>query len=129
MKVFRAFVFLWLIGCAAALLVAQQPPPASAPPAPASAPPSAPQIAIVAPENGSFVSGPTPLKVRIEPTDAATTVTFFADGRQVCFVAHQPFECEWDAGATISEHQIRAVAALATGGRLVQTVRTKGVGF
>src|SRR5262245_42523815 len=90
---------------------------------------STPQIAITSPENGSFVSGPTLLRVRIEPPDAATTVTFFADGRQVCTLVHQPFECEWDAGATISEHQVRAVGALAAGGRIVSTIRTKGVGF
>src|SRR4029453_4538681 len=90
---------------------------------------SAPQIAIVAPENNSFVSGPTLLRVRIEPQDAATTVTFFADGRQGCFVAHLPFECEWDAGATINPHQIPAAPALPAGGRIVHTIRTKGVGF
>jgi Ca-activated chloride channel homolog len=116
---FRVFVFSWLFGVAMVLDAAQQ----------TSSDGSAPQIAIVAPENNSFVSGPTLLRVRIEPQDAATTVTFFADGRQVCFVAHLPFECEWDAGATISPHQIRAVAALAAGGRIVHTIRTKGVGF
>ena len=117
----RVFVASWHIGVIGmvAAVSAQQAQPTG----------SAPQIAIVSPENGSFVSGATPLQVRIEPADAATTVTFFADGRQVCFVVHQPFECEWDAGATISEHQIRAVAALASGGRIVHTVRTKGVGF
>ena len=40
-----------------------------------------------------------------------------------------PFECDWDAGRTITEHQIRVVATLTAGGRVVQTVRTKGVVF
>jgi VWFA-related protein len=109
-------------GCAAPL--AAQTPAAQAP-----ADASAPQITILSPPNDSFVSGLTPVKVRVEPADAALVVTLFADGRQVCTLTHQPFECEWDAGPTIAEHQVRAVAALAAGGRIVSTVRTKGVGF
>jgi len=115
----RVVVFSTVVGLALGLEAAQQ----------TGSDASAPQIAIVAPENNSFVSGPTVLRVRIEPQDAANAVTFFADGRQVCLVNHPPFECEWDAGATISAHQIRAVAALAAGGRIVHTIRTKGVGF
>jgi VWFA-related protein len=101
------------------------------PPSDAQAPTdrSTPQITIVSPANGSFVSGPTLLRARIDPSDAGRGVTFFADGRQVCAIAQQPYECEWDAGETIAEHQLRAVATLAAGGRIVQTVRTKGVGF
>ena len=90
---------------------------------------SAPQIAIVSPANESFVSGSTLLRARVDPPEAALGVTFFADGRQVCALTRPPFECEWDAGATIAEHQVRVVAALAAGGRIVHTVRTKGVGF
>src|SRR5262245_47310747 len=87
-----------------------------------------PQITIVAPPGGSFVSGPTELRARFDPPDAGVSVTFFADGRQVCSVIHSPFTCEWDAGEAITEHQIRAVGTLAGGGgRIVQTVRTKGV--
>ena len=40
-----------------------------------------------------------------------------------------PFECDWDAGRAIAEHQIRVVATLTAGGRVVQTLRTKGVSF
>ena len=54
---------------------------------------------------------------------------FFVDGRQICVVPAAPFECGWDAGRTISEHQIRIVATLTAGGRVVQTLRTKGVSF
>ena len=60
---------------------------------------------------------------------AATSVVFFVDGRQVCAVSQPPFECEWDAGSGVAEHQVRAVANLAGGGRLVQTVRTKALGY
>lgn len=92
-------------------------------------PATGPQIKIVSPGDESFVSGPTLLRVIADPPNAITTVTFFANGRQVCFANHPPFECEWDAGQTIAEHQIRAVATVAGGGRLVHTVRTKGVGY
>ena len=54
-------------------------------------------------------------------------MTFFVDGRQVCALTRPPFECEWDAGPALGEHQVRAVAALTTGGRAVQTIRTKAV--
>ena len=92
-------------------------------------PATGPQIKIVSPGDESFVSGPTLLRVIADPPNAIITVTFFANGRQVCFANHPPFECEWDAGQTIAEHQIRAVATVEGGGRLVHTVRTKAVGY
>ena len=58
-----------------------------------------------------------------------TGLTFFVNGRQACALTQLPFECEWDAGPAIAEHQVRAVATLKGGGRLVQTVRTKSVGY
>jgi Ca-activated chloride channel homolog len=54
---------------------------------------------------------------------------FFVDGRLVCTVSKPPFECEWDAGTAVSEHQIRVAATLSRGGRIVQTRRTKALGF
>ena len=51
------------------------------------------------------------------------------DGRQVCQAAAAPFECSWEAGVTIVAHQIRVVAELEEGGRLVRTVRTKALGY
>ena len=95
----------------------------------AQAPATGPQFKIVAPDDQAFVSGPTLLRAVAEPPDAVVAVTFFANGRQVCTINHPPFECEWDAGQTITEHQIRAVGTAAAGGRLVHTVRTKGVGY
>jgi VWFA-related protein len=56
-------------------------------------------------------------------------VVFFVDGRLVCTIAKPPFECEWDAGATVAAHQVRVVANLARGGRIIQTTRTKALGF
>jgi VWFA-related protein len=86
-------------------------------------------LAIVAPGEDAYLSGPTVLRARLTPANAASAVTFFVDGRQVCALTREPFECEWDAGPSVSEHQIRAVATLAAGGRVVQTIRTKGIGY
>jgi VWFA-related protein len=93
----------------------------------AQAPDSAPQLKILSPGEDSYVSGPTLLRASIVPPEAAASVTFFVDGRQVCALTHPPFECEWDAGPALGEHQVRAVATLTAGGRAVQTVRTKAV--
>ncbi len=88
-----------------------------------------PQLKILSPGDDSYVSGSTLLRARIDPPEAARGLTFFVDGRQVCALTQGPFECDWDAGAAIAEHQVRAVVALTGGGRVVQTVRTKGVGY
>jgi Ca-activated chloride channel homolog len=101
---------------AAAFVSAQAPSPAS-------------EVHIVSPAEGSYISGPTLLRAHIDPAGAASAVTFFVDGRQVCALTHEPFECEWDVGPIVSEHQVRAVAALSVGGRVVQTLRTKGLGY
>jgi VWFA-related protein len=113
-----ALAWSWPLAVAGAAVSAQNPPAAQAA-----------QLTILAPADASFVSGPTELKASVDPADAVSAVTFFADGRQVCSLQQPPFECEWDAGQAIKEHQIRAVGTLAKGGRVVQTIRTKGVGF
>lgn len=95
----------------------------------ATRPLQSPKLLIVSPAQGSYLSGPTTLKAQIEPDVAGSSVTFFADGRQVCRLTHTPFECPWDAGAAVVEHQIRVVAVLGDGTRVVQTVRTKGVTY
>ena len=88
-----------------------------------------PVLKILSPDDEAFVTGPTLLRATIMPSDGATGVTFFVDGRQVCALTAPPFECDWDAGATITAHQIRAVATVQGGSRIVQTVRTKSVGY
>ena len=93
----------------------------------AQAPDSAPQLKILSPGEDSYVSGPTLLRASIVPAEAAASMTFFVDGRQVCVLTRPPFECEWDAGPALGEHQVRAVATLTAGGRAVQTIRTKAV--
>ncbi len=99
---------------------------AQEPPAPQ---PTAPKLTVLSPVEDSYVSGETMLRASLDPPDAASAVVFFIDGRQRCVVPVAPFECDWDAGRTITEHQIRVVATLTAGGRIVQTLRTKGVSF
>jgi Ca-activated chloride channel homolog len=92
----------------------------------------APTIHITAPTEGTYASGPTRLAVGIEPalrSRDVTQVAFFADGRQVCLVPTPPFQCDWDAGERLVEHQVRVVALLASGERLVDTVRTLGLQY
>jgi VWFA-related protein len=89
-------------------------------------------LRIASPTEGSYVSGPTRLVAVIDPPSAAREVTqirFFAGPQQVCTLTGPPFECEWDAGERVAEHQIRAVAVLRSGVQIVQTVRTKGVAY
>ena len=87
------------------------------------------ELSILSPDADAYVSGPIQLRARLQPANVAATLTFFVDGRQVCVLTAAPWQCEWDAGSRIAEHQVRAVAALNGGGRLVQTVRTKSVGY
>jgi Ca-activated chloride channel family protein len=115
--------------CAASVLAAAAGVALLAAPQAPQAPAVDAQLQIVSPEGGAYVSGLTLLQARIEPAASAATVTFFVDGRQVCTLIHPPFECEWDAGQAIGEHQVRAVGTLLGGGRIVQTVRTKGVSY
>ena len=85
----------------------------------------APVVQILSPEPGSLVNGVTTLRAGIEPADGVGSVTFFVDGRQVCEMTQPPFECEWDAGGDVKEHQVRLAVALTAGGRVTRTVRTK----
>ena len=95
----------------------------------AQAPAAAPQITILSPGEDAYVTGSTLLRATIAPADTVTGVTFFVDGRQVCALTAPPFECDWDAGAAITAHQVRVVATVKGGTRIVQTVRTKSVGY
>jgi Ca-activated chloride channel homolog len=92
-------------------------------------PADAPQVKIVAPTEDAYLTGSTQLKATVSPADAVNGVTFFVDGRQVCALTAPPFECDWDAGAAITAHQVRAVATIKGGARIVHTIRTKTVGY
>ena len=86
-------------------------------------------VQLTAPSGDAYVTGPTPLVARIDPVGAATRVVFYADGRVVCTLTRAPFECSWDAGGSVVEHEIRLVVSLADGGRVVRTARTKGLAY
>lgn len=91
--------------------------------------PPAPEVQLLAPADGGYISGANQLRARVEPADATTSVVFYADGRVVCTLTRAPFECDWDAGRSVVEHEIRLVVNLAGGGRVVRTARTKGVAY
>jgi len=103
--------------CAAALLHAQMPTA------------GAPVLEIVSPTADAYLSGATLLRANVTPAAAASRVLFYVDGRQVCQSAAEPFECSWEAGSTVVARQIRVVAELTAGGRVVRTVRTKALGY
>jgi len=84
------------------------------------------RIKIVSPEEDGIISGPTMLRAEVTPQDAAVMVTFFVDGKQACRADKPPFECEFDVGQAIAQHQVRATAA-GGGVRVVDTVVTKGL--
>ena len=86
-------------------------------------------VVISSPSADAYVSGPTPLRVSIDPSVQVRNVTFFVDGRQFCSLSEVPFECDWDAGSTISAHLIRLVVTPLEGDRIIKTMRTKGLGY
>jgi Ca-activated chloride channel homolog len=89
-----------------------------------------PTVVILSPRADDFISGPIVLKARVEPASRRPErMTFFADGRVVCTIERQPFECAWDAGASVIEHHVRVVAAFEGGSRAVANVRTKDAGY
>jgi Ca-activated chloride channel family protein len=91
--------------------------------------PAAPQLKILSPDEDTYVTGVTPLRASVTPSETVSGLVFFVDGRQVCALTKAPFECEWDAGQAITTHQVRAVATVNGGARIVQTLRTKSVGY
>ena len=89
---------------------------------------TAPIFEIRFPAADTFLTGPVVLRTVVDPPSAVTRVNFFVDGREVCVVTQPPFECDWNAGPDVAERQVRVVATLTTGNRLVRTVRTQGLG-
>jgi Ca-activated chloride channel homolog len=89
----------------------------------------APSLEIVSPTADAYISGSTTFRAAVTPSGAARRVLFSVDGRQICETTAPPFECSWEAGPSITAHQVRAVAELAAGGRIVRTVRTRELGY
>ena len=91
--------------------------------------PAAAVLEITAPTPDAYLSGATTFRATVTPSEAAARVLFSVDGRQVCETSTAPFECSWEAGSSITAHQVRAVAELVGGGRVVRTVRTRELGY
>lgn len=89
------------------------------------------ELQIVSPPDGSYVSDQLTIEARILPADRrseVTEVTFYANGRLLCRSANvERPHCLWDAGSLVQAHQIRVVAELANGSRLVATRRTREI--
>jgi Ca-activated chloride channel family protein len=89
-------------------------------------------VRITSPVDDGYVSGIFRLVAVIEPAAAARQVkevVFFADGRKVCTLTREPFQCDWDAGDRVVEHMIRVTAEHTKWGRAAASVHTKGVKF
>jgi VWFA-related protein len=85
---------------------------------------------IVQPGEGAYVSGPVEIAVSVPAgAPAITQLTVYADGRLVCSRREPPWQCEWNAGPGVREHQVRAVAVLADGQRLSRVVRTRAAEY
>lgn len=108
--------------------LALTPPPV---PATAGAPVRATQegdavLTIVEPDRQTYLVNRVRLRARVEPADGVAEVEFFVDGARACVAPDPPFECAWDAGPRAVPRVVRAVARLRDGGRLVQSVLTRG---
>jgi len=89
-------------------------------------------VRITSPVEDGYVSGLFRLVAVVEPAAAikqVKEVVFFADGRKICALTREPFQCDWDAGDRVAEHTIRVTAEHVTAGRTAATVHTKGVKF
>jgi Ca-activated chloride channel family protein len=88
-------------------------------------------LVIAAPAAGDYVSDRVRIEVRIDPPALSRDVVayaFYADGREVCRVEPPGAAvCDWDAGAVVRAHQIRVVATLVDGRRLVASRRTRAL--
>jgi VWFA-related protein len=88
-----------------------------------------PTLRILEPLAGATVTGMVRLRARLEPPEAAGSVTrftFSANGRTVCRRGAPPLECSWDAGPFAAPHVIAATVLLKDGRRLTDGVRTAG---
>src|SRR5439155_5163419 len=88
-----------------------------------------PQLEIVSPASDAYLSGTTVFRATLTPPDAAARILFSVDGKQVCDAPAPPFECSWEAGSAVMAHQIRVVADLKAGGRVIKTLRTRSLGY
>ena len=95
-------------------------------------PQAPPSIRITSPADGTYLMGAVRFTLAFEPAGLVNQVQhvrWFADGNLVCTSSVPPYSCEWDAGAMVNEHLVRAVATLRNGERLVANARTAAVEY
>ena len=88
-----------------------------------------PTLRITSPAPETIASGRTRIEVEIQPEVSVKTMTATVNGLLVCTITQPPFRCTWDAGVAVRSHHVRVVAILSDGRRLVDSVRTKNLGY
>jgi VWFA-related protein len=89
-----------------------------------------PSIVFTMPRDGEHAAGLESVTVKLEPPDVPfKSVRMYADGRLLCTVERRPIACEWDAGVRVTDHVLSAVATLADGRIIHQSIRTKGIPY
>lgn len=85
------------------------------------------EVRIVAPEESSYVSGPTTIRAEVTPGAGASVVrvTFFVDDEQIGERTEEPWEIQWDAGADFRRRLIRVEAEDSTGATVEDTALTR----
>ena len=87
-------------------------------------------LTISVPADDAYVSGSVTMKADLSPAEVVVRrMTFGVDGKVLCAVEGPPYECPWEAGTSVVPHDVRVVAELIDGRRLVATVRTRGSSF
>jgi VWFA-related protein len=89
-----------------------------------------PPVVSLNPGDGAYVSGPIEIVATVSGSGAAVAqLAIYADARLVCARKEPPWQCAWDAGQGVKEHQFRAVVTLADGQRLTRVVRTRAAEY
>lgn len=87
-------------------------------------------VRITSPVPGTLATGVLRLDATISaPESEVSRLSFFVDGQVACALTRAPFTCSWDAGDSLRERHVRAVAYLKDGRRLVDNMRTGGLAY
>jgi len=83
------------------------------------------ELVIVSPPADAVLRGVTVFEAEVKPAGTAVSgITFTVGGTQACVARSSPFRCQWDAGSEPKPREVRVVAQLTGGGRLIQAFRT-----
>jgi VWFA-related protein len=85
------------------------------------------RVRIIAPGEGTYVSGPTVISAAVTPMGdtAIAQVTFTVDGSVIRVLEEPPWETEWDAGEQFSSHVVDVKVVDVTGREAQDTVLTR----